>query len=60
LDSATPLFESLVEFDSLAVVSVVAALEGRFGITIEDHEIGAETFETLGNLTRFIAGKLTD
>ena len=49
-----------MEFDSLAVVSVVAALEGRFGITIEDHETGAETFETLGNLTRFIAGKLTD
>jgi acyl carrier protein len=57
-DEGTPLFESLVELDSMAIVTVVLALEERFDIAIEDDEIGAETFETLGSLSDFIEGKL--
>jgi len=55
-DSA--LLGSLPEFDSMAVVSVLTALEERLGIVVEDDEITAETFETLGSLHDFINSKL--
>ena len=57
-NAATGLFGSIPEFDSMAVVTVVTAIEDRFGITIEDDEITAEIFETLGNLARFVEAKI--
>ncbi len=57
-DAATSLFGSIPEFDSVAVVTVLTALEDRFGILIEDDDISAETFETVGNLTAFVDQKL--
>jgi acyl carrier protein len=57
IDAATPLFGSLPELDSMAVVDIVYALEERFGISIEGEEIGAEMFETLGALADFVAAK---
>lgn len=57
-DAATGLFGNIPEFDSMAVVTVVAALEERFGIVVEDDEISAEIFETVGSLARFVDGKL--
>ena len=54
----TPLFGAIPEFDSMAVVTVVTALEERFGIFVEDDEIEAETFETVGNLAAFVDQKL--
>jgi acyl carrier protein len=58
LGPATPLFGHLPELDSMAVVELVYALEGRFWITIEGEEITAEVFETLASLATFVAGKL--
>ena len=58
LQESTSLFGSIPEFDSVAVVTVLTALEDRFGIMIEDDEISGETFETVGNLTRFVDDKL--
>jgi acyl carrier protein len=58
-DAETPLFGSLPELDSMAVVNVVTALEERFGFEIEDDEINAETFETVGSLSAFVAGKMS-
>jgi acyl carrier protein len=46
----TPLLGNLPELDSMAVVSVLSALEEHFGITIHDDEVSAEAFETLGSL----------
>jgi len=57
-EASTRLFGSLPEFDSMAVVSIVLALEARFDITIEEDEVGAETFETLGSLTHLVESKL--
>ena len=54
----TALLGSIPELDSMAVVNLITALEEHFGISIADDEIGAATFETLGSLTRFVAGKL--
>lgn len=48
----------LPEFDSMAVLDVMLALEEHFGITIEDEEVTGDMFETLGSLAAFIETKL--
>ena len=53
----TVLLGGLAEFDSMAVVSVINALEDNLGITVDDDEISAETFETVGSLVSFVEGK---
>ena len=57
-DESTALFGTIPEFDSMAVVTVVAGLEEQFDIEIDDDDITAEIFETLGSLTRFVHDKL--
>jgi acyl carrier protein len=52
------LLGSLPELDSMAVVSVIMALETEFGIFVEDDEVSASTFESVGSLARFIDQKL--
>ena len=53
----TVLLGNIPEFDSMAVLNVITALENRLGIRVEDDDITAETFETLGNLTDFVQSK---
>lgn len=53
----SPLLGSLPELDSMAVVSLIGALEERFGIAIDDDDISASTFATLGSLAAFVAQK---
>lgn len=57
LDAGSALLGSLPELDSMAVVAVITALEERFGIVVEDDEITADTFATLGTLTAFVESK---
>jgi acyl carrier protein len=52
-----PLIAGLPELDSMAVANVLAALEERFGFAIDDDEIGAATFETVGSLVDFVRAK---
>ena len=54
----TALFGSIPELDSFGVVQLVASIEDRFDITVEDDEFGAEIFETVGTLTGFVDAKL--
>lgn len=54
----TALFGALPELDSFGVVQLVAAIEDRFDIQIDDDEFGAELFETVGTLAAFVDGKL--
>lgn len=54
------LLGSIPELDSMTVVNVIAALEEYFGITIDDDEISANNFETVGSLTQFIEQKLAE
>lgn len=58
MNESSVLLGAIPELDSMAVVSVITALEERFDITVADDEIGAATFETLGSLTRFVEGKV--
>lgn len=57
LSEDSPLLGSLPELDSMAVVSLIGALEERFGIAIDDDDISASTFATLGTLAAFVAQK---
>jgi acyl carrier protein len=54
----TELLGSLPELTSIAVVTVLLALEEHFAIVFADDELDAELFATLGNIRRFIEGKL--
>lgn len=58
IDRTTELLGGMPEFDSMAVVEVVAALEDRFGITVDGDEVTADIFGTLGDLGDFVAAKL--
>lgn len=57
MNSSTPLLGSIAEFDSMAVVAVLTAVEEQYGFEIEDDEISADVFETVGSLVSFIATK---
>ena len=58
MNADTALLGNIPEFDSMAVVSVITALEDNFGIVVEDDDISGETFETLGSLAGFVDSKL--
>jgi acyl carrier protein len=58
IDSMTPLIGAIPEFDSMAVVSIITALEERFGFFVDDDEIDASVFETVGSLVAFVEGKM--
>jgi len=54
----TQLLGGLPELDSMAVLTVIAALEDNFGFTIQDDEVTTANFETVGSLTDFVQRKL--
>jgi acyl carrier protein len=58
LKADSVLLGNIPELDSMAVVNVITALEDHFGITVDDDEISAQTFETVGTLTGFVEQKL--
>ncbi len=58
MDASTALLGSVPEFDSMAVVTVLTLLEERYGFVIEDDEVSAEIFATLGTLSDFVEAKL--
>lgn len=58
LTASSGLLGTIPEFDSMAVVTLVGEIEDRFGIHIDDDELSADIFETLGSLTEFLASKV--
>ena len=57
LTADSPLLGGLPEFDSMAVVTVVTMIEDELGITIDDDELSAEVFATVGSLAEFLSQK---
>jgi acyl carrier protein len=57
LTADSPLMGGLAEFDSMAVVSVITMIEDELGVTIEDDELSADIFATVGTLAEFVAQK---
>ncbi|MBK1695302.1 acyl carrier protein [Chromatium weissei] len=58
LNIDSPLLGAIPELDSMAVVNIITALEEQFGFCVEDDEISAESFATLGSLVEFVTRKL--
>jgi acyl carrier protein len=58
-DRGTPLLGAVPELDSMAVASLINALEERFGFTIDDDEIEGSTFATVGSLVSFVENKIS-
>ena len=54
----TPLLGSIPEFDSIAVVTLISAIEQTFHFHIDDDDISASIFATLGSLIDFIAERI--
>ena len=57
LTESSPLLGSIPELDSMAVVTVLTLIEEEFGVSVEDDEISAATFATLGSLVEFVTEK---
>jgi acyl carrier protein len=57
LNASTALLGDLPELDSMAVATVLTALEEKLGILIDDMDISAESFETFGNLVELVRSK---
>lgn len=51
------LFGAIPELDSMAVAGLLTELEEQLDIMIDDDDVDAELFETLGSLTAFAEAK---
>lgn len=60
IEPNTNLLGNIPELDSVAVVTIILALEKKFSITIKDDEISAKTFATLGTLVDFVEQKIAN
>ncbi len=58
LDRDTLLLGSIPEFNSLTITSILASIEDQTGEEVDDSEISAEIFESVGTLADFIAEKM--
>jgi len=58
LTASSALLGSIPELDSMAVVTVVTMLEDEFGFSVDDDEMSADIFATVGSLAQFVAGKV--
>ncbi len=53
-DADTALLGNIPELDSMAVVSIITAIEERLGIEIPDDEIDGAAFASVGSLVEFV------
>ena len=58
MDASAPLLGAVPELDSIGVLSLITALEERFGIQIADDDVAAADFETLGSLASLVEHRL--
>jgi acyl carrier protein len=53
----SPVLGALPELDSIAVVSVITALENRFAVSIGEDELTATSFATVGSIADLVSSK---
>ena len=58
-NASTPLLGHVAELDSMAVVAVLTAIEEHYGIAVDDGDLSAEVFATVGTLTTFVESKIS-
>jgi len=54
MDDDALLLGDIPEFDSMAIVSVITALEENYGFTSADDELTAEVFESIETVVDFV------
>ncbi len=54
---STELLGVLPELDSMAVLTILTGLEEHFGIVVDDDDVSADTFETVGTLIDLVQEK---
>ena len=54
----TPLFGALPELDSMAVAGLLAEIEDRLGILVEDDDVDADMLATFGSLAAYARSRL--
>lgn len=52
------LLGAVPELDSMGVVALIAALEERLGLSVEDDEVDGSVFASFGSLADFVAKKM--
>lgn len=55
LTEATALLGSMPELDSMAVAELIAAIEEKFGFEVDEADLTADVFDTIGSLSDFVA-----
>ena len=58
LTETTSILEAIPEFDSVAAVNIVTAIEEELGVEIDDEDISGDLFETIGTLADFVQRKM--
>ena len=58
LEAGTPLLGGFPEFNSLTIATLIMQLEEAVDCEVDDEEITAELFETVGTLAEFIEKKM--
>jgi acyl carrier protein len=58
LTDDTPLITGGI-LDSISTLKLVAFIEDHFAVIVEAHEAGVENLDSVGLITRLIAGKRT-
>ncbi len=51
------LFGGGMDIDSIATLEIVAAIEKKFDITVEDEELTVELFDTVATLAAYVTDK---
>ena len=57
LTEDSPLLGGIPEFDSMAVVAIIAMIEDDLGVAVDDDELSADIFATVGTLASFVSAK---
>ena len=60
LTTSTPLLGRGIGLDSMETLTLVTAIEKEFDIQVEDEELTADRFQTVGTLAGFVLGKLQE
>jgi acyl carrier protein len=60
VDSNTPLLGRGIGLNSVETLTLVAGIEETFDIQIDDADLTAELFKTLGTLTEYVLQKIKD
>jgi len=60
LQEHSVLLGAIPELDSMAVVNLVLGIEEKFGFHVNDDEVDAALFETVGSLREFAQSKLDE